>query len=118
MPPSDDPLVFSTDGSHLHRCPTCDQFPCVCPPAGDVVPAGTRLQMRLDKKGRGGKAVTVVFDLPPNPDYFIRLTKKLKAHCGTGGALKEGQMEFQGDQRDKVQAYLEKMGFTVRRAGG
>ena len=74
--------------------------------------------MRLDKKGRGGEAVTVVFDLPPNPDYFTGLIKKLKAHCGTGGALKDGQMEIQGDQRDKVQAYLEQMGFTVSRAGG
>jgi translation initiation factor 1 len=74
--------------------------------------------MRLDKKGRGGKAVTVVFDLPPSPDYFTELIKKLKAHCGTGGALKEGRMEIQGDQRDKVQAYLEQMGFGVRRAGG
>ncbi len=53
--------------------------------------------MRLDKKERGGKAVTVVFDLPTHPDYFIPLVKKLKAHCGTGGALKEGQIEIQGD---------------------
>ena len=74
--------------------------------------------MRLDKKGHGGKAVTVVFDLPTHPDYFADLIKKLKAHCGTSGALKEGQMEILGDQRDKVQAFLEKMGFTVRRAGG
>ena len=74
--------------------------------------------MRLDKKGRGGKAVTVVFDLPAHPDYFVRLIRKLKAHCGTGGTLKEGCLEIQGDRRDSVQAYLEQMGFTVRRAGG
>ena len=113
-----DPIVFSTDGSHHQVCPTCGQNPCVCPPAADVVPAETRRRLRLDKKGRGGKAVTVVFDLPPHPDYFIHLVKKLKAHCGTGGALKEGQMEIQGDQRDQVHAYLEQMGFTVRRTGG
>ncbi len=118
MPHKDDPLVFSTDGSHRQVCPNCNQFPCVCPPVADVVPAETRLRLRLDKKGRGGKAVTVVFDLPPNSAYLTGLAKKLKAHCGTGGALKEGQMEIQGDQRDKVQAFLEKMGFTVRRAGG
>ena len=82
------------------------------------MPAETQLRMRLDKKGRGGKAVTVVFDLPPHPDYFVRLIKKLKAHCGTGGALKDNRMEIQGDQRDKVQGYLERMGFTVRRSGG
>ena len=41
---------------------------------------------------RGGKTVTVVFDLPPNSDYYIHLVKKLNANCGTGGAPKEGQM--------------------------
>ncbi len=82
------------------------------------MPMETQLHIRLDKKGRRGKAVTVVFDLPSHPGYFTALLKKLKAHCGTGGALKDGQMEIQGDQRDKVQAYLEQMGFNVRRAGG
>ncbi len=113
-----DLIVFSTDRSHRQVCLTCDRHPCVCPPAADVVPAETLLRMRLDKKGRGGKAVTVVFDLPAHPDYFVRLIKKLKAHCGTGGALKDNRMEIQGDQRDNVQTYLERMGFTVRRTGG
>ena len=112
------PTVFSTDGSHHQVCPTCDRHPCVCPPVADIVPTETRLRMRLDKKGRGGKAVTVVFDLPGHPDYFGKLIRKLKAHCGVGGALKEGGMEIQGDQRDNVQTYLERLGFTVRRSGG
>ena len=118
MPHNTDSLVFSTDGSHRHKCPSCGQHPCACPPAAEIVPAETRLRLRLDKKGRGGKTVTVVFDLPSHPDYFTGLIKKLKAHCGTGGTLREGRMEIQGDQRDKVQAYLELRGFTVRRAGG
>lgn len=118
MPHDSDPTVFSTDRSHRDVCPTCNRNPCACPPVGDVVPAKTQLRTRLDKKGRGGKAVTVVFDLPAHPDYFIGLIKKLKAHCGTGGALKDGRMEIQGDQRDKVQVFLERMGFTVRRSGG
>ncbi len=117
MPHDSDPIVFSTDGSHLQVCPTCDRRPCVCPVVVDVVPVATTLRLRLDKKGRGGKTVTIVFDLPPHPDYFVHLTRKLKTHCGTGGALKEGQMEIQGDQRNKVQTFLEKMGFTVRRSG-
>ena len=118
MPPHNTNLtVFSTDGSHHQVCPTCGQQPWACPTAADVVPAETRLRMRLEKKGGRGKAVTVVFDLPPNPDYFSGLIKKLKAHCGTGGALKDGQMEIRGDQRGRVQAYLEQLGFSVRRAG-
>ena len=96
------PLVYSTDGSHIP----------------DVIPAGTKLRMRLDAKGRGGKAVTVVFDLPPHPTYFQALLRELKAHCGAGGAFKDGTLEIQGDQRDKVQAFLERKGFPIRRAGG
>lgn len=118
MPHNVDPLVFSTGGEHRKQCSSCGRHPCVCPPAADVVPAETLLGMRLDRKGRGNKTVTVVSGLPPHPDYFIRLIKELKAHCGTGGALKEGRMEIQGDQRDKVQAYLERLGFKLRRSGG
>ena len=118
MPHNADPLVFSTGGSHRQKCPACGRHPCVCPAVVDVVPEKTLLRLRLDKEGRRGKTVTVVFDLPHHPDYLIGLIRKLKAHCGTGGALKEGRMEIQGDQRDKVQAYLERMGFSVRRAGG
>lgn len=112
------PLVYSTDGSHRGRCPTCHHDPCVCEPEAAVVPGETVLRMRLEKKGRGGKAVTVVSGLPPAPAYFATLVKQLKAHCGAGGALKDGGMEVQGDQRDKVQAFLEQRGFQVRRAGG
>ena len=113
-----DSLVFSTDGSHRLQCPSCGRHPCACPPAAEVVPAEFRLELRLDRKGRAGKAVTVVSGLPSHPDYLAGLIKKLKTHCGTGGALKEGRMEIQGDQRNKVQAYLEKMGFPLRRSGG
>lgn len=118
MSHDNDPLVFSTNGVHLRQCPSCGKHPCACSPEADVVPEETLLRLRLDQKGRGGKTVTVVFDLPSHPDYLASLIKKLKTHCGTGGALKEGRMEIQGDQRDKVQAYLERLGFTVRRSGG
>ena len=58
---------------------------------------------------RGGKTVTVVFDLPRNPDYFIHLVKKLKAHCGTGGALKEGQMAEVSITRNLFAAFLKRI---------
>ena len=113
-----DPIVFSTDGSHLTGCPTCGQHPCVCPAVADLVPAATKLTLRLDKKGRRGKAVTLLSGLPPAGGYAAGLLKKLKSHCGTGGAIKDGLLEIQGDQRDKVQTFLEGLGFPVRRAGG
>ena len=112
------PTVYSTDGSHLRRCPVCGRDPCICPAPEAIDPARTRLRMRLETKGRGGKAVTVLFDLPPNAAYFGNLLKQLKAHCGTGGALKGTSMELQGDQRTKAQAYLERLGFRVTRSGG
>jgi translation initiation factor 1 len=104
MARNDGPLLYSTDGSHLRTA--------------DVVPARTRLRLRLDTKGRAGKAVTVLFDLPPHPSYWGELLRQLKSHCGAGGSLKVGALEIQGDQRDKVQAYLERLGFSVQRAGG
>jgi translation initiation factor 1 len=97
------PLVYSTDGSHL---------------PGDVVPAKTPLRLRLESKGRGGKSVTIVVGLPTHRTYGADLLRQLKTHCGAGGALKDGALEIQGDQRDKVQAYLERLGFPVKRAGG
>jgi translation initiation factor 1 len=82
------------------------------------VSARTRLRLTLDTKGRRGKAVTVVAGLPPQAAYAAQLLRQLKAQCGTGGTLKEGTLELQGDQRDKVQAALERLGFPVQRAGG
>ena len=74
--------------------------------------------MRLEKNGRGGKTVTVIFELPVNAAFFKDLEKKLKALCGTGGAFKNNVIEIQGDHREKVKAFLEKIGFKVKLAGG
>ena len=112
------PLVYSTDSHESLPCNTCGKAPCVCAGSVEIDPAKTVLKLSLDKKGRKGKAVTLVFELPHNPDYFSDLAKKLKSHCGTGGGMKNGIIEIQGDQRDRVQVFLEKIGFTIRRAGG
>lgn len=106
------PILYSTDGSHLRKGHVTGRDTRGGPAAN------TRLNLRLDTKGRAGKAVTVLFGLPPHPTYWGDLLRQLKSHCGTGGSLKEGALELQGDQRDKVQAYLGKLGFAVRRAGG
>lgn len=84
----------------------------------DVIPAEHTLKVRLEKNKRGGKTVSVVFELPENPDYFKKLTKKLKSFCGTGGAFKAEQIEIQGDHRQKIKTFLEKEGFSVKLAGG
>lgn len=118
-------LVYSSDGSHLKLCKKCSNDPCVCPDSKsfqvEVDPAKTTLKIRLEKNQRGGKVVTVIFELPNNPDYFETLCKKLKNTCGTGGTFKnEGkpQIELQGDQREKANVYLTKLGFKIKLAGG
>jgi len=117
MAQQENPLLYSTDGSHLRACADCGRHPCVCPAPPAIVPARTLLRLRLDTKGRRGKAVTVVDGLPSHPARGADLLRQLKTHCGTGGTLKDGALQLQGDQRDKAQAFLERLGFTVRRSG-
>lgn len=115
---SDYEIVFSDDPNLKKRCAKCSKFPCACPKASDLSPALHTLKVRLEKNGRGGKSVTVVFELPQNDAYFKELEKKLKAHCGTGGAYKNNMIEIQGDHRQKIKTFLEKLGFKVKLAGG
>lgn len=68
--------------------------------------------------GRRGKGVTVVFDVSIDADALEQLGQTLKQRCGTGGTVKDGRIEIQGDQRDRVTTELEKMGYKVKRAGG
>lgn len=68
--------------------------------------------------GRRGKGVTVVWELPLNEEQLKELATKLKNACGTGGTAKDGRIEIQGDQRDRIAAELEKLGYKVKRAGG
>lgn len=111
-------LVYASDGSHEKICKLCQTDPCRCRRPENVEPAKTLLKIRVEKNGRGGKSVTVVFNLPHNPDYFTGIAKKLKSHCGSGGTFKDEQIEIQGDHREKVKAFLEKLGFQVKLAGG
>lgn len=118
-------LVYSSDGSHLLLCKKCGEDPCECvdSPVNIVTinPASTTLKIKLEKNQRGGKLVTVIHDLPHNPSYFEDLAKKLKNHCGSGGTFKKegkAQIELQGDQREKVEGFLGKMGFKIKRSGG
>ena len=76
------------------------------------------IRIRLEKKGRGGKAVTSVNGLPGNEKELKALAKKIKSKLGTGGAIKNAIVEFQGDRREDVQKHLEAMNFTVKRVGG
>lgn len=103
-------IIYSSDGSGVNLVKKKSKKVVY----KDIVPSETTLKLRMEKKGRGGKTVTVVYELPENPDYFKKLAKKLKSHCGTGGNFKNGQIDIQGEQREKIRAFLEKEGFQVK----
>jgi translation initiation factor 1 len=115
---SDYEIVYSDDPNFKKRCSKCGKHPCACPKKEQLVPSQYTLKLRLEKNGRGGKTVTVIFELPINEDYFKDLEKKLKGLCGTGGSFKNNMIEIQGDHRDKIKLFLEKTGFKVKLAGG
>jgi translation initiation factor 1 len=78
------------------------------------VPAKIVAKLRMEKSGRGGKTVTVVYDLPANPTFLKELASELKRSCGAGGTVVENTVEIQGDLRDRIRATLEKKGWTVK----
>ena len=71
-------------------------------------------KLRIEKTGRGGKTVTVVFGLPRNAAFLKDLAQDLKRACGTGGTALEDAIELQGDLRDRVREHLLKKGFQVK----
>ena len=83
-----------------------------------IVPSEVTLRIRLEKKNRGGKTVTVIYDYPQNDTYFKKLAKKLKASCGCGGSFKGDSIEIQGDRRQDVAKLLEDLKFKVIFSGG
>src|SRR5690242_18927693 len=76
------------------------------------------LKVGRETAGRRGKGVTTVFDLPLDDDGVRELAALLKQRCGTGGTAKDGRIEIQGDQRERIVAELEKLGYKVKRVGG
>jgi translation initiation factor 1 len=71
-------------------------------------------KLRMEKKGRAGKTVTVVYDLPRNAPFLKELCQDLKRACGTGGAVVDDAVELQGDLRDRARMLLIERGFAVK----
>ena len=78
------------------------------------VPDRIVAKLRIEKKGRGGKTVTVVYGLPQNEAFLKALGQELKRACGVGGSVAEGAIELQGELRDRVRDALVSKGYTVK----
>ena len=112
-------LVYSTDSGRM--CPRCRAplAQCRCKSSAAAPPPGDGIvRVSLDTQGRKGKGVTVVKGLALDASALSALAKQLKAACGSGGTVKDGAIEVQGDHRDTVMAALQKQGYSVKRAGG
>ncbi|MDY6891608.1 MAG: translation initiation factor Sui1 [Pseudomonadota bacterium] len=114
-------LVYSTDsGQH---CPECGmaKAQCRCEQLREAERLATLdgvVRIRRETKGRKGKGVTTISGLPLPGAELKRLAKTLKERCGTGGAIKAGVIEIQGDHRERLQQILQAQGYTVKLSGG
>ena len=109
-------LVYSTDQGRL--CPDCERPLENCQCKNDTIIGDGKILISLETKGRKGKGVTIIKGLPLKEEDLKKLGKKLKAQCATGGAVKDGQIEIQGDNRQKIKELLEKEGYTSKFSGG
>lgn len=114
-------LVYSTE--HGDTCPDCRQplAQCQCTEQAErarLAELDGIVRIRRETSGRKGKGVTILDGIPMPSGELKALAKELKKRCGTGGAIKEGVIEIQGDHRDLLKGELEKRGYRVRLAGG
>ena len=112
-----DRIVYKTGVGRV--CPDCGwpAVDCRCSRTSGghaTVPAKVTAKLRVEKKGRGGKTVTVVDGLPDNAAFLDDLATALKRSCGTGGTVRPGAVELAGDVRERVRALLEARGMTVK----
>jgi translation initiation factor 1 len=124
MHPRDDNsrLVYSTDQGRIRPQPAPPgqrKGPSKkSPPAAPAVPDDGIVRIQRTAKGRGGKTVTMVLGLPGDDATLDSILKGLKQHCGTGGSRESRVLILQGDQRDRLLARMEQLGFRARLAGG
>lgn len=114
-PRSENPTVYSTESGRM--CPTCGRptTACTCkkkaaPPTGSGM-----VRVQIESKGRGGKTVSLVTGLVMNEEGLKKLAGELKRVCGSGGTIKDGVIEIQGDHRDILVDALKKQGIKAKR---
>ena len=112
-------LVYSTDRGRM--CPECRRpiEECRCKQKAASAPAGDgTVRVGRETKGRKGKGVTVVTGLPLGHTDLEKLARELKKKCGSGGTVRDGTIEIQGEHRDTLVEELSRRGYSVKRSGG
>ncbi len=113
-------LVYSTEFGKM--CPGCNKpiAKCVCQKKqSQSIPKNDGIvRLMRETKGRKGKGVILITGVPLNNDGLKKLAKSLKQKCGSGGSLKNGVIEIQGDHRDVLGKELSRLGYKVKRTGG
>jgi translation initiation factor 1 len=112
MPSDNDSLVYSTERGDLRRRQSS------APQSPSLPPIQQTAYLHRASKGRHGKVVTLVKNLSLSPADFTTLTKHLKRTCGSGGTIKDGVIEIQGDHRETIAVILEGLGYQTKMAGG
>lgn len=120
--PRDSELVYSSDDGDLRKSPGKRKGrrkpSSGGEPAPGPAPPGSTIKVKRETSGRKGKTATTISGIPLGESDTRALAKRLKQHCGVGGTARGSSIELQGDQRDKVIAFLEKEGHRAVRAGG
>lgn len=107
---SDENIVYSTDGGRVEKTKQG-------PKGGKAFDDGF-VRVKRETKGRKGKGVITVEGIEADNSMLKKIAATLKKKCSTGGAVKDGIIEIQGDKRDIIKAELEKLGYKVKLAGG
>ena len=116
--PESNPTVYSTEQGRM--CPDCGKAVagCVCREKKSVPLKGGAVKIGRETKGRKGKGVTLISGVPLDPSGLLELSKELKKRCGSGGIVKDGIIEIQGDHRDQLFEEMRRRGWQVKRCGG
>lgn len=115
---SGDGPVYSTEFGKM--CPGCGKpkTACTCRKKQTVHSGDGVVRLMREIKGRKGKGVTLIIGVPLGDAQLKSLAKSLKQKCGSGGSIKNGVIEIQGDHRDLLETELVRLGYAVKRAGG
>jgi translation initiation factor 1 len=111
--------VYSTSTGRL--CPDCENpiNACCCNEKNSTPPGGNGIvYLLLERKGRGGKEVSIIKQLPLNQIALTILAAEFKSEFGTGGTVTDGNIEIQGDHRNRLKEKLESKGYQVKLSGG